>query len=149
MEDDTLNYSELSGAVLGPELGYGAARRVYACAMNRDHVVKVEEEGSIEFQNVSEWLVWLWSEDRPEFRRWLAPCISISPLGRFLVQARVQQPIPEKKLPKKLPMWIADTKRENFGLYQGRIVACDYGTFWATIMESASQKRVKAHWWDA
>ena len=90
-----------------------------------------------------EWEVWLSTEEGSEAEKWLAPCICISPTGRFLIQQRTQ---PLLKYPDKIPSFLADTKPENFGSYEGRVVTHDYGT---TLNKKGalSVRMVKAKWW--
>ncbi|MBG6194786.1 hypothetical protein IWQ52_002300 [Labrenzia sp. EL_159] len=52
-------------------------------------------------------------------------------------------PVPASfELPDKLPTFLTDIKRENFGLFDGRLVCIDYAT---TIMD-ASTRLKKADW---
>jgi hypothetical protein len=139
----------LNEMVLGKELGCGVSRRVYVNNLNRDQVIKYEDDPTQRHQNVMEWRIWDIAKDFPALKRWLAPCFHISPDGKYLVQARVKILTLDDKLPETLPAWMTDLKVQNFGRYKGRIVACDYGTMLAMwISECRSLKRMrKVEWW--
>lgn len=110
-------------------LGVGIARTVYTCPIRPDLVVKVEVP-SKSFQNVLEWEFWkTWSHDKL-MRRWLAPCEAISQCGSVLLQYRTQ---PVAKLPDRMPEFLTDTKRSNYGRFRGRIVCHDYGMVVARV----------------
>lgn len=148
---DTL-HNDFRDFILGKKLGQGISREVYLSAQDDKCVIKVEQGNNKMFQNVGEWIVWHGSADNKAVNRWLAPCLDISPCGLFLTQARVE-PITMKKAKtiKKLPAFFTDTKIENFGLYKGRVVACDYGTLAAaTWWRGAARVTLrKADWWSA
>jgi hypothetical protein len=134
--------NDLIMMMTGDWIGGGAGRDVFAFGPNPSLVLKVEPNGG-SFQNVMEWEVWCSvDEDSPE-EKWLAPCLCISPSGRFLLQQRTQ---PLLKYPEKVPSFLADTKPENFGMYDGRCVAHDYGTT-LNKPKSLSMRMVKAKWW--
>jgi hypothetical protein len=62
----------------------------------------------------------------------------------MLIQ-RYCEPLREVELPKLLPDFLCDLKRENFGMFDGRVVCCDYGTAHSAIRRT-SRKLVKAEW---
>lgn len=157
-----LRRRELEKLLFGEKLGEGLDRKVYvyndpsswtyrhkmtgapesdprAC----NHVIKVQKSGSGNFQNVAEWLIWENVRGTP-MAKWFAPCQSISPCGLYLIQARVE-PIRENEKPVKLPAFLTDFRKENFGRYKGRIVACDYGTVVHSI-RTADKRLKKADW---
>jgi len=107
----------------GEMIGHGTSRRVYTLAQQPDRVLKIEYEGKGFFHNVEEWRLWNEVSERPELSKWLAPCYSISANGMFLIQARTQ---PLERLPDKVPAWLGDFKRANWGLYEDRPVCHDY-----------------------
>lgn len=115
---------ELCQLFLGAPLGQGKFRTVYAHALDRDLVIKVERQAG-EFANVIEWDTW--READGEARAWLAPCLAISPCGLVLVQCRVRPILPDD-MPARLPDFINDTNISNFGWLNGKVVACDYGS---------------------
>ena len=78
------------------------------------------------FANVVEMKFWWDNEFHKDVAKWLAPCEYLSPDGRILLQKKCD-PVPmNKKLPDKLPEFLTDLKRENFGIYKGRLVCIDY-----------------------
>jgi len=126
----------------GRKLGSGTARVVYECAVRPDLVVKIETI-SQSFQNAMEWEFWSqWNHEKDVFK-WLAPCVDISPCGAILLQKRTQ-PVPEGRYPDKMPKFLTDMKRSNYGLIGRQIVCHDYG-FTITQAPVALQK---AEWWD-
>lgn len=138
-------YNEMRSVVLGDMLGQGVGRQVYLCKLNQDYVVKVEEKGR-SFQNVSEWDAWDWVSHggAPDMAQWLAPCEFISNSGSMLIQRRVE-PIRQCELPAKVPAFLGDLKLENFGMLNGRVVCCDYGTI-GVALRRTDKRLVKAVW---
>lgn len=131
----------------GKELGNGIGRRVFVYDLDPRWVIKIEDKSS-SFQNVMEWETWDAAKQRgKEFARWLAPCTAISPSGSVLLQKRTT-PIPRGKYPKRMPPFLNDFKRSNYGLYEGRVVCHDYGTS-LLLDHGFSLKMKKADWWDA
>mgnify|MGYP001561240035 CR=1 FL=1 len=135
-------FKELKSVVLGDWLGAGASRDVYASAAEPNFVIKCEYKAG-SFQNIAEWDVWDWINDRDQ-AKWFAPCISISNCGVFLVQRRCE-PLRASERPPKLPKFLCDLKRENFGILDGRVVCLDYGTVGSAI-RLAPKNLVKANW---
>lgn len=125
-------------------LGTGQFRDVYVLRSNPKWVLKFET-GSQSFSNIREWDTWNDSEHMgPEVRKWLAPCKSISPCGTVLMQRRTT---PAKIYPEKIPTWMTDTKKSNFGMIGRQFVAHDYGNH--LICNSGMTKRLrKAKWLD-
>jgi hypothetical protein len=133
---------DLFSLVRGELLGEGVARHVYGYDLDESLVMKFEIGGQ-SFQNVAEWEVWRWARGTSK-ARWLAPCISISPSGSVLLQKRVE-PLPRSQRPKRLPAWLSDVKTENFGILDGKVVCCDYGTTIVAIRQ-LSNKLVAREW---
>lgn len=127
----------------GDWIGGGQGRDVYVFGPKNDLVLKVEPYGK-SFQNAMEWEVWNSVERDSPAEKWLAPCVAISPAGRFLLQYRTQ---PVLHYPEKIPTFLADTKPDNFGSYDGRVVAHDYGT---TLHRTGalSMRLIKSKWWN-
>jgi len=145
VEDDFVDpiRGDLFRMLCGERIGKGTSREVYECAYDPRFVVKIESApGS--FQNVTEWNMW-WDADRiPHAAEWLAPCVKISPCGIVLIQKRTK---PAKNYPKKLPEWLTDTKRTNYGMIGRRFVCHDYGV--NTMRNSGLSKHLrKVDWWD-
>lgn len=138
----------------GEHLGGGIGRQVYVLLCDPTKVVKVETQ-AYSFQNALEWATW---KDAAETKaaQYLAPCHSISPCGIVLIQSRVQ-PLPSAEEEKvagtnvlkdvKLPRFLTDFKRSNYGILDGRIVACDYGTNLAMSYGATGHMR-KPDWWE-
>ena len=127
--------------ICGDVIGYGVGRTVYECEIRPDLVVKIETP-SHSFQNQAEWRIWSeWRYDA-DMKRWLAPCEAISPCGTVLLQKRTE-PFPADAYPKKLPKFLTDTKRSNFGMFEKRVVCHDY----ALVVTTLSTAMVKADWW--
>ncbi len=113
-------------AMTGKWLGGGVGRGVFVLGTDPSLVVKIET-ASYSFQNAAEWEVWcdLQNSDT-DADQWFAPCHSISPCGIVLIQSRTQ-PLDKSRFPEKMPSFFTDLKYQNFGEYDGRIVAHDYG----------------------
>jgi len=120
-----LFYRDAFNALCGPKLGEGLHRTVFLCAFDPTLVIKVENTDWPEHKNIAEFNNWQENCDAPTFGKWLAPCVRISPEGRVLIQKRTE-PIHHRDLPAMLPAFLTDIKQENFGWYDGRIVAHDY-----------------------
>lgn len=132
-------WEALSQLVLGDELGAGYSRRTYANNLDGSTVIKFEENSET-FQNVNEWHVWN-ELQHSELAKYLAPCVAISPCGRALVQRRAD-PVPtDYKFPEKVPEFLADLKRSNFGIIKRRLVAIDYGFVNATYSGTMRKAR--------
>lgn len=143
MSDNSAVHRDAFHLLCGDRLGYGMSRSVFACTLHRNCVVKVEE-GAGQFQNVVEWETWRRVEGTP-FAKWFAPCMWISPNGSVLIMARTT-PAPE--YPERMPAFLSDFKRTNYGMHEGRLVCHDYGTH--LMFEHGMTKRlIKADWWDA
>ena len=134
--------TEFFKLICGEIIGEGAYRQVYECRLNKDWVVKVEDEDDDgNFCNVNEWKTWTTKKHELAVAGWLAPCHQISHGGRFLIQSRTR-PVAKKDLPVKIPAFLTDVKAENFGRLDDRVVCHDYG-FISTYMKT---RLIKAHW---
>ena len=117
---------------------------VFACATDPTLVIKIETPAH-SFQNVVEWEAWQEIKDlRTSIEKWFAPCIAISPCGIVMLQRRTA-PLNEEELPKRVPAFFTDTKLSNFGWYEDRIVAHDYGLT-ELISSGLSPKMEIADW---
>lgn len=120
------------------------SRDVYDSKMLPDSVVKVESAAGF-FQNVMEWEAWQRLKDT-EFAKWLAPCEWISPSGTVLIMKKTI-PARDREYLDRMPAFLSDLKKANYGMYNGRLVCHDYGTH--LLMDHGMTKRMrKAHWWD-
>lgn len=128
--------AEFNDLLIGKHLGTGTFRAVYELAVDPTKVVKIETSASLEFENVSEWV--LWNELKStKWAAFLAPCFSISHSGSVLIQARTR---PITKLPAELPSFMTDLKLRNFGRLGRRTVAHDYGHHRAFFMATRATK---------
>lgn len=128
--------------ITGDIIGAGEFRIVFEHAHRKDLVLKFEPHAQ-SFHNIAEWDLWQDNRDNKPVARWLAPCEFISPCGIILAQKKTGKPQPSD-YPNMVPEFLTDLKRKNFGLYEGRLVAHDYGLYNADI----PTKRKKASWWD-
>lgn len=125
---------EIVNTLCGDLIASGSSRSVFAHAHRPDLVVKVEDAAR-SFQNIREWTIWEDFKHDDKAAKWLAPCVSISPWGSVLVQRRVS-PLPHDfGLPARLPHFLTDLKPHNFGILEGRLVCCDYGSIIYEIEE--------------
>lgn len=130
----------------GKWLGGGIGRGVYVLGTDPSLVVKIET-ASYSFQNAMEWEVWCELEHSDNnASQWFAPCHYISPCGMVLIQSRTK-PIDKSRFPQKMPSYFTDLKYQNFGEYDGRIVAHDYG-FHRFIHLGATARMRNAAWRD-
>lgn len=135
-------FADAFNLLCGDVLGAGVHRTVYACALMPQWVVKVENTHNRFFANVHEAKFWSDHQWNDRVLQWLAPCGDMSPDGRILLQRRVD-PLPfNYELPEKMPAFLADLKRSNFGIFEDRLVCVDY----AIINPTASTRMAKARW---
>lgn len=134
-------FEEAFNLLCGAQLGQGIARQVFTCAYDETLVVKVERDPH-RFQNVREYSFWQECQFYRKVADWLAPCVWISPRGAVMLQRRVE-PVPKAQLPPQLPAWMRDIKPEHFGLFEGRLVCCDYA-----LTNSTLPTKLKAAGWD-
>jgi hypothetical protein len=112
-------------AVIGKELGRGCYRVVYA--LDDARVVKVEVDG-LSFSNQHEWTIWQDVQSAAKWAKWFAPCLEIDAFGTALIQARTVPMTDEQWASlKRVPNFMADLKRDNWGMLGGRPVCHDYG----------------------
>lgn len=120
---ETMPGKDLFEMVCGEFLGRGIRRSVFVYLPDPSCVIK--------FQYVKggdNWMEWnLWNDMKNmKNSQWLAPCISISENGIYLVQKRTKRPREIHQYVKKVPQFLGDIKYQNFGMYQGRLVCHDY-----------------------
>lgn len=133
--------------LLGPMLGEGIARAVYPLSLNADLVIKLES-AKFSFQNAAEWALWEEVKHSERWSKWLAPCIAISPCGRALIQKRTT-PLPVGFTTPSIPGFLTDIKPGNFGFFDGRLVAHDYGknNFASSALTAAHMRKIPREWW--
>lgn len=120
---ETIVGKDLFEFICGEYIDYGSQRVVFDYKLDRTCVVKLQSENG--FQNAMEWELWHDSKGT-DARKWLAPCVQISPNGIWLIQKKTSTLL-YNKLPKKMPKFLADFNPDNFGMYAGRVVCHDYG----------------------
>jgi hypothetical protein len=137
-----LSHTGAFNLLCGELLGSGIHRKVFACKVDPSLVVKVETDEEFRtFANFTEHKNWTENELYKPVADWLAPVVAISPCGLVSLQKRIL-PVRPGELPAEVPAFLTDLKAENFGLYEGRVVACDY-TF---LITNISVRKKKANW---
>ena len=137
---------EFLTSCLGKKLGEGIGRRVFESLLdNGQHsfVVKIEDCSPGRFQNVYEWQTWQHVKGT-KWAKWFAPCEWISSCGSVMLQRRTT---PASKFPERMPVFLTDFKRANYGMLDGRVVCHDYGT---NVLQSfgLTDRVRKVEWWD-
>lgn len=126
------------------QIGRGMSRTVFSSKILPDCVIKIEEESG-RFQNIVEWETWQRVKFSP-LSRWFAECKWISPNGSVLIMERTK-PASLKDYLKKMPAFLCDFKRSNYGMAGDWLVCHDYGT--NLLFEFGMTKRlVNANWID-
>jgi hypothetical protein len=122
MLSDHLN-REIAYLICDKEIGRGMSRVTYSSRVLPDCVIKCEGSGG-HFQNQLEWEIWntVWGTSH---EKWFAPCEWISPCGSVLIMKKT---VVAAKYPEKMPAYLSDFKKNNYGMYNGHIVCHDYGT---------------------
>jgi hypothetical protein len=135
-------YADAFNMLCGAKIGSGIHRDVFECKLRPELVVKVEIDR--EFANVFEMKFWDDHQYYNKVAQWLAPCEFLSPDGKILLQQRCDPISRNYKLPDKLPSFLTDIKRNNFGILNGRLVCIDY----AIVISNPSTRLRKAIWND-
>lgn len=142
MSDNASVHKDFFNLATKDRIGYGMSREVWSSDLFPDCVIKVEDKTG-KFQNIVEWETWNRVKGT-EFEKWFAPCRWISPNGIVLI---MEKTAPLCKYPEKMPVFLGDFKRTNYGSYKGHIVCHDYGT--NLLFEYGMSKRLrKVNWWD-
>lgn len=100
------------------------SRDVYVWTPDPTLVLKLEV--GYKHQNVIEYETWWELKDTPA-EKWLAPCVWMSHCGQALLMKRTE-PMRSSDDVERMPVWLSDHKRQNYGIYDGRLVCHDYGT---------------------
>lgn len=142
MSDNPSAHKDTFWMLCEEQIGQGIGRTVYSSRILKDCVVKVESNSG-SFQNIIEWETWNRVKETP-FAKWFAPCEWISPNGIVLVMKRTT---PIAKYPEKMPVFLTDFKKTNYGLYNKKVVCHDYGT--NLLFEYGMNNKLKrADWWE-
>lgn len=137
-------FTDFFNVMCGEKIGEGCHRSVFECKIRPDLVIKIEEDDYRYFANVLEMKFWNDYGFDKSVSKWLAPCEYMSPNGRVLLQKKCD-PIPSKmKMPEKLPDFLNDIKRSNFGILNRKIVCVDY----AITCNNISTTMRKVRDWD-
>lgn len=107
----------------GREIGQGCYRTVYSTILNKDWVIK--RDTGENYSNIMEWQIYDEFKNTP-IAKWLAPVYYMSPRGLWLVQAKTE-PLQQAQMPTRVPAIFADTKLDNWGMWEGSPVCHDYG----------------------
>jgi len=140
MNYDEILFSEFKSIFLGSPIGYGAFRTVYNHPLDKTLVIKVESEGG--FHNIAEWNLWqdiCYSDNK----KWFAPCVSISNLGRILVMKKTDR---NGIWPDKIPVFFCDVGYCNYGFIDGNFVCHDYG--YTNLPELGFSKKTRKVDWE-
>jgi hypothetical protein len=155
VSDNSSTWRQAYDLLCDERIGYGMSRFVFSSKLLPDCVVKIEDAAG-RFQNIIEWETWQRVKDT-DFSRWFAECRWISPNGAILIMERTRPPAPSE-FPDKMPAFLCDFKRTNYGMAgsarrnggagQEWFVCHDYGT--NLLFENGMTKRMRtAKWWDA
>lgn len=140
---NSASFEDAFNLLCGNKIGGGIHRTVFECRLRPDLVVKVEDSGDWRyFANVHEMKFWSDNQYTPKIAKWLTPCEFLSPDGRVLLQRRVEPLRSTDKLPDKIPSFLTDVKRDNFGILDGNVVCFDY----AMTIPSPSLRQKKVEW---
>lgn len=134
-------FEDCFNMLCGRKINEGIHRTVYECKIRPDLVVKVENQELRYFANVMEDKFWTDHQNYSKVAAWLAPIEFLSPDGRLLLMRRVRPLHETDKLPEKLPAFLSDVKRDNFGWLNGHLVCVDYA--WTVPNPSLRMKRVE------
>lgn len=145
VSENSFIHKEAFRLLCDQELGSGMSRTTFSSRLLPNSVIKVEDSAG-NFQNVVEWETWHRVQGT-EFERWFAPCEQISPCGSVLIMKRTV-PAQDRQYPEKMPVFLTDFKRQNYGLLNGKLVCHDYGSH--LMLENGMTKRMKkVEWWQA
>lgn len=116
---------------VGDYLGSGVYRDVYVNNLNKKQVIKIAKDGYGAVANMKEFDIWCevvgfknglqWVKD------WFCPVVSLSSNGAILIMERTFDK-PGKKKPDKIPAFLFDTHKGNFGWLGNRFVCHDYAS---------------------
>lgn len=139
------HFEDALNLLCGKQLGGGIHRTVFECRIDPTLVVKVEmdQDKWRAFANVHAHKFWSDHQYYLPVSKWLAPCVYLSPDGYISLQRRVRPVIDGDALPDKLPAFLTDIKRENFGWIDGQLVCVDY----AAVVACTPSTRLKAVTW--
>lgn len=131
-------------------LSCGTFRNVFATELNPSIVLKMSKEDIGPASNLMEYTIWHEFMVMAVGKKWLAPCYEVYDDGKILTQKRLEifTSKNDKRLPKKIPKWMVDTKVSNWGIDpdDGKPKCCDYGNL--HLLKDDPWKLVDAEWWE-
>ena len=130
----------------GELIASGLNRDVYECKHDANWVVKIQK--TTNFDNVLEYKLWDAYYHAPEYKKWLAECLTITETGLVLYQRKVEHKSIEF-YPDKVPCWFTDFKIQNFGWIGKNFVCCDYAGSFDRMTGIVPSRMRKAKWWVA
>jgi hypothetical protein len=147
LKNDWFLTADMFDFICKKHIGSGVSRTVYEFRLDSTLVVKIEKPVGeyFQFNNFSEWDIWHnINVQKANYKKFLAPCINLSSCGRIMLQKKTT-PIDKKELPKLVPYFLADTKLQNWGKLNGKVVCHDYANhhFYSAAHKN---KLVKAAW---
>ena len=153
--NDQILYDDAIDLLCGKEIASGSSRTVFECTLMPGYVVKVEKDCS-KHRNIMEFQAWESVCHVPEIARYFAKIHMMSANGRILIMEKTVRPGPND-WPDKLPVFITDRKKDNFGMIRVKsvdtgehewIFVChDYGHH--CLHENGMSKRMsKANFWE-
>jgi hypothetical protein len=143
-EFDTFTRVDGFDVFCGPLLGEGIHRRVFQSYLDPQWVIKLAINTSGVLANVEEWQTWNDLNDMPHIQRWFAKCKAMSQHNTVLIQ-RYSPDLPVGKY--RIPSYLTDTKRENYGLDGTQVVCRDYGLHNLRVTGIAASRPLKSKLW--
>lgn len=122
--DNLFSMQDFIRMCLGQKLGEGQYRIVFDFDLIPDVVCKWDKN-IVPACNWNEFNVWNAMKET-KYKKWFAPVVAISPGGEFLLMQKARPIKDGDKLPKNIPNFFTDIKRDNFGFIGDQIVCLDY-----------------------
>jgi len=122
--ENIFSVEDFARMCLGDRIGEGQYRIVFDFPLIPETVCKFDKAQPSQ-ANWNEYNVWN-AVKGTKHEKWFAPVKNISPSGEFLLMKKARPIQDGDKFPKKIPMFFADVKRENFGFIGDQIVCIDY-----------------------
>lgn len=119
----------------------GSFRDVYEYGLDNNYVIKVTEHNE---KNLLEYEVWQAAQGS-HYQKWFAPIKYCSPAGNFLVMRKARPIRDTDKLPKKVPSFFTDMKKENYGMINNQLVCIDYH-FISRAFDNAAMESMDLKW---
>lgn len=115
------------GIKLGPEIGRGGSRAVYAIEDRPGYVVKVPHGRRNKRHRYNLYEANIWAHAPDDLREWLVPVEAFCPEGQWLIM-RQGVPITAEQRPAKVHRHLHDWRKiDNWVILDDRVLLCDYG----------------------